>query len=529
MPGKKERVLSQVSLPIATRFDEIKGKEAWRENIRLSNLVHSRIKSTLGPKGAYKMVTYNRGPEQVVKISKDVIPILDEIGYQYPAVKIICEAAKMQRTEDGDGTTQFSLLLTAILMEADKLIVMGVHPNVVLKGFSEATKRAIEVVELLSTSVDDEKEWLLDCVDCGRGILTPKLRNMIFEASRVVIRDNKLDETRLTFLRKVGGYVDETRYIKGVALKSCKVHQSMPNGREVPRLAVLSGTIGSNRHSTMMKKDGPPEIEIAIKKPMHVSGFLQAERDMKLAQIFRLRELGVDTLLCGQIIDDSIKGELARQNIYALEKVEQTVLISTAKATGAKVVSDIGDLRESDLGRAENLVTEWIEPERITFFEGCEAATFLLRGSTQQTIDEVEQTIRNSLNVLAVLKKDSRIVPGGGALEMHIAEDLRRHALKYPNKEQIAIERYADAVGTIPKILAENFGFEPVDIIAELGKYHQEDSSYGIGKHGCASNVCGEPTRVKLDIFRRAMDVAQLVLSINEMWVSKEIVRVHKQ
>ena len=76
----------------------------------------------MGPQGSYKLVTYNRGPEQVVKVTKDAIAILDELAIQYPPAVIIAEAAKMQREEAGDGVASFVIFLSALLKKADELL-----------------------------------------------------------------------------------------------------------------------------------------------------------------------------------------------------------------------------------------------------------------------------------------------------------------------------------------------------------------------------------------------------------------------
>jgi chaperonin GroEL (HSP60 family) len=64
---------------------------------------------------AYKRVAYNHGPEQVVKITKDSVAILDELAIQYPPSVISSESVKMQRREVGDGVSTFVVFLSALL------------------------------------------------------------------------------------------------------------------------------------------------------------------------------------------------------------------------------------------------------------------------------------------------------------------------------------------------------------------------------------------------------------------------------
>jgi hypothetical protein len=54
---------------ISQKIKRTKGKDVWRENLRLVIVAADKVRSTLGPKGSCKMVVYNRGPEQEVKVT----------------------------------------------------------------------------------------------------------------------------------------------------------------------------------------------------------------------------------------------------------------------------------------------------------------------------------------------------------------------------------------------------------------------------------------------------------------------------
>ena len=45
---------------------------------------------------------------------------------------------------------------------------------------------------------------------------------------------------------------------------------------------------------------------------------------------------------------------------------------------------------------------------------------------------------------------------------------LRNEASKYAGKRQLAVEGFADALETIPRVLAQNSGHDPIDRILEL-------------------------------------------------------------
>ena len=141
-----ERIPSAKNI-ISSRYHRTTGKEAWRENLRYAIFAADKVRSSLGPKGAYKMVTYNKGPERVVKVTKDAVAILDELAIQYPPSVIISESAKMQREEAGDGVATFVIFVSALLKKADELLTLGIHPNTIIHGYSLATNKALEIID----------------------------------------------------------------------------------------------------------------------------------------------------------------------------------------------------------------------------------------------------------------------------------------------------------------------------------------------------------------------------------------------
>src|SRR6266571_8812356 len=140
----------------------LSGKDAWKQNLNLTSLAAFKIGSCLGPKGAYKLVTYHRGPEMVMEVTKDPVDVVDELGVEYPAIMTLAEAAKIQRQHTGDGISMLLVLVSALLTEADKLMEMGVHPNTILDGYLKATEKSIAIINEVAKNVaKDLDEHLL--------------------------------------------------------------------------------------------------------------------------------------------------------------------------------------------------------------------------------------------------------------------------------------------------------------------------------------------------------------------------------
>ncbi|MGA2666378.1 MAG: TCP-1/cpn60 chaperonin family protein, partial [Nitrososphaerales archaeon] len=204
---------------ISPNLGRLRGKKAWRQNLHLAAMSAAKIQSALGPRGAYKMVTFNRGPERIIKVTKDPVEMLKELEVQYPAVKTLAEAAKLQREEVGDGVTTMVLLISGLLGEAERLMDKKVHPNVILRGYRAAAKEALAVIDRAAVVKGDSRGQILDVAECGRRLLTPGLRAALLEAAERAEAQGGIDLTRIRVITKSGGSVADRRLIRGVMVK----------------------------------------------------------------------------------------------------------------------------------------------------------------------------------------------------------------------------------------------------------------------------------------------------------------------
>lgn len=516
---------------LSSKYDHITGIEAWRNNLRIMTSAVERLRSSLGPNGAYKMVVYNRGPEKVVKITRDAVSVLEEFAIQFPTVTVISEAAKIQRQEVGDGVTQFAIFTTALLRKADELVSRGVHPNIILRGYLEATKKALEIIGTSSKNPENnELNKVLETVDCGRQLLTKETCAMLLEAYNFATEDGKFDKDKVRITRKPGGISSESKLIKGIMLKKGKLHPNMPDTVEHPRIAVTSGRIGSNRLEVKMKKEGPPPIKLEITNANQLANYRDAEKDREKQALEKIRTLGINVLFCQQPIDNFAKGKLCETGVLAFETVAREDCVTISRATHANLVGSLADLSECDIGKAEKLEILKIGLEKTVSLTGCDGVTFLLSGSTQQALDEFESLIHRSLSVLQLANEGGKTVPGGGATEMHLAQELRIFAKQFQGREQLAIDDFADALMEIPRCLALNNGLNVNDILSELRKLHAEGSNEaGVGPVNCENKVCIELSEVKSSIIKRAYEVALLMLRIDEQITWKELAKFHKK
>ncbi len=508
----------------SNRYEYLKGKDAWRNNLRLTTLAADCIRSSFGPNGSYKMVTYHRGPENIVKVTKDSVPILEELAVKYPTLVVLSEAAKLQRQEYGDGVKTFIILSAELLRKADALVAFGVHPATIVDGYEKATQKALELINSLAQSIPKEKvATFLESIDCGRGCLTPELRGLLLDVL-------ELSQEKIRIIRKPGGSQLDTSLVKGIVVKKAKLHPNMPNSVQKPRIALSSERIGNNRLEIKMPGQGPFHMKFEISEGEDVAACRHVEEQRKIDALGKLQKFGVNVLFCQQPVDLYSKGRLLADRILAFDSVDREDLAMISKATGAKVIGPLSDLEETDVGIAANLETDQIGLEKTVTLGGCGFATFLVRGSNPQVIDELELTIKNSITLLRTAKTLGNIVAGGGALEMQVAKGLQAFALLFEGKEQLAINAFAEAVYELPTCLCVNYGLDPIEAMAQLKSVHVEGrSEFGFSAEGNIARACVDVAEVKRASLRRAFDVVSMMLRIDEQVIVKDVPKFHKQ
>ena len=111
-----------------------------------------------------------------------------------------------------------------------------------------------------------------------------------------------------------------------------------------------------------------------------------------------------------------------------------------------------------------------------------EACTVVLRGSTNQMVDEAERSLHDALSVLSQTVKETRTVLGGGCAEMLMSCSVEEAARGIDGKKAIAVEAFGRALRQIPIILADNAGYDSSDLVSKLRAAHyggQADAGLG--------------------------------------------------
>ena len=529
------RQIGSPSYPVFSKnFRRLEGKDAWKNNLELAALVASKLASCLGPTGAYKLVTYHRGPELVTKVTKDAVDIVDELAVQYPAIKTLAEAAKIHREEAGDGVSTLLVLISALLNEAQKLTEMGIHPVAILDGYRDAAKKSISIIDEIAVDfAGDLQDSLLQVIDCGRGLMNKDLRQALSQAVSLVEGTGGLDLARIKIEKKLGGATEDSRLVRGIIIKKEKRHRSMPDRVEQPRIALVYKQLVLKRSEQLAIDEGPFNAKLSVTRAGQLLEFKSEESALRARMVQKVKSAGANILLCGSKIDERVADGLSREGIFALEMIGQRDFDEVARVTGARIAGTVDYLAKEDVGVAKVLEVDKIRPEQIAIIRCDEAATLLLRASTPETLQELEKIVKKGLLVLKHARARSKVVPGGGAVFVELALRLRAFALGFSGKQQLAVKAFADALETIPKWLAFNFGLDPIDIMTQLRNQHSNNqTNIGVGDNGCGdmhkTNVVELASIFKTTIWR-TLEVASLLLKIDDYFYVKDLPMVHKQ
>jgi thermosome len=503
-----------------------RGKEAQRNNIQAAKLVAEIVKSSIGPRGMDKMLVDSLGD---VTITNDGATMLKEIDVQHPAAKMLVEVSKATDNEVGDGTTSAVILAGALLEKAETLIDKGVHPTIIVEGYTKAAAQAIKILNEIAEKVPANGKEVL--VKIARTSMQTKLVSresqelgeLVVNAVLQVAEKSdagtfKVDLDNIKVEKKPGGSLHDTSLIKGIVLDKEVVHAGMPKRVEKAKIALVNAAFEIEKTEF--------DAKLNISDPSMMKKFLDEETRMLKEMADKVVAIGANVLVCQKGMDDIAQHYLAKAGVLAVRRAKESDMTKLAKATGARIANNFNDLSTKDLGYADLVEERKVEQDKWVFVEGCKnpkAVTILIRGGTQRIVDEAERSMHDALMVSKDVVEKPAIVAGGGAPEAEVAAQVMKWTDKLNGREQLAAQKFAEALETIPICLATNAGLDPIDTMTELRAKHAAgykwfgvEAKEGKVKDMYKENVL-EPLSVKEQIIKSATEAASMILRIDDV------------
>ena len=260
--------------------------------------------------------------------------------------------------------------------------------------------------------------------------------------------------------------------------------------------------------------------------------FLDEEESYIKGLVDGIISSGANVVICQKGIDDLAQHYMAKSGIFAVRRAKKSDMEALSKATGGRIVTNIDDLSEGDLGFCSKVEERKIGESDMVFLTGCEEAksvSVLLRGGTDHVVDEIRRAFDDAIGVVSVAHEDGAILTGGGSVLAALSRDLRTFAEGVGGREQMAIEAFAGALEVIPRTLAENAGLDPVNTIIDVRKAHAEGrSTFGVnvfegGVMDMKEANVVEPVRVVEQAIQSATETATMILRIDDVISSKGV------
>ena len=508
------------------------GRDAQRNNIMAAIVIAETVKSALGPSGSDKMLIDGFGD---ITVTNDGATILKEMDVAHPAAKMVIEVAKTVDAEVGDGTTTAAILTGDLLKQAETLLDKKIHPTTIISGYRKATEKALKVIDEVAETVDpaapDYKKILTDVaktsmsskfVSTYRVPLAKIVVDAVLAIAKDLPEDEELDVNNIPRQKQVGMTVDRTELVKGLVLDKEIVHAGMPKKVEGAKIALLECALEVSKTEF--------DAKISITDPSAMQSFLDEEDRMLKDMVEKIVEAKANVVIAQKGIDDVVQHYLAKEGILAVRRIKKSDVERIHKTTGASIVSKIQNLTAEDLGKAKLVEQREVADDKMLFIEGTpksSVVTLLVRGGTDHIVDEVDRALNDALYVVRDVVIHPAVTYGGGALAAEISNQLRDYSATLEGREQYAVNAFADAIESLPNVLAENAGLDPIDVIVNLRKAHTEGKVYhGIdyanGKVGDMKKArVIEAAIVSRQVVMSAAEAAQMILKIDDVISSR--------
>ncbi|GJD12452.1 T-complex protein 1 subunit theta [Galdieria sulphuraria] len=427
-------------------------EEAVLKNIEACKDLASIVRTSMGPNGMNKMVLNHTGK---VFVTTDAATIMKELDVIHPAAKMMVMAAQSQERDP-------------------ELIRQGLHPSEIIQGYQKGYEKALQVLEtLVTTSIPnlrDKKavcEALRSCIASKQYGLEDLIASLVAEACISVLpsdeRHFNVDNIRVS--KVLGGSLPFSTVVHGtvVSQEAAGSIKSVQNAK----VAIYSCDFDIENPET--------KGTVLIKNATELQTYNRSEEDSLEKKVKDIAESGV-TVVVSPKFGDLALHFLERYKIMAVKCSSKVDLRRIARSCGAAGLTKVEAPDTESIGFCDSVMEEEISSTKMVVFrqknENSRVATILLRGGTENMIDDVERAIDDAVNVFKVLTRDNRFVPGAGATEIELARQISSFGDKSPGLDQYAIKKYAESLEVFPRTLAENAGLKATDVVSRLYAVH---------------------------------------------------------
>ncbi|EEB05975.1 chaperonin-containing T-complex beta subunit Cct2 [Schizosaccharomyces japonicus yFS275] len=502
------------------------GTQEKGENARLSSFVGAiavgdLVKSTLGPKGMDKILQSASSGDIVV--TNDGATILKSIALDNAAAKVLVNISKVQDDEVGDGTTSVCVFAAELLRQAELLVNAKIHPQTIVSGYRIATKVALDA--LSASAVDNSADAELfrqDLMNIARTTLSSKILSQSKDhfaklAVDAVLRlkgNTNLDNIQI--IKIIGGKMEDSFLDEGFILNK-KIGVNCPKRIENANILLANTAMDTDK----VKIFG---ARVRVDATMKLAEMERAEREKMKKKVEKIKTHNINCFINRQLIYNWPEQLFADAGIMSIEHADFDGIERLSLVTGGEIASTFEHPELVKLGHCKLIEEVIIGEDKMIKFSGVaagEACTIVLRGATNQLLDEAERAIHDALAVLSQTVKETRVTLGGGCAEMLMSKAVEEAADRDAGKRSLAMQAFATALRQMPTILADNAGFDSSELVSQLKAAHyQGKTTMGLNmENGSIADMrergIVEAYKLKHAVVSSASEGAQLLLRVD--------------
>jgi len=466
-------------------------EEAVIRNIGACKEFAETVQTCYGPNGMNKMVINHL---EKLFVTNDAATIIRELEVEHPAAKLLILGSQMQENEIGDATNFVIIFAGALLRVAEELLRMGLKPTEVADGYEIALNKALELLPSLScyevTNTRDEesvKRAVRTAVMSKQYGNEDFLAELITKACISILPDKEtqfnVDNVRVCKI--LGSGLHSSQVINGMVFK--RHAESNVIKKESCKVAIYTCPIDALQTET--------KGTVLIKTAEELTTFSRGEESQLEKQIKAIADAGVDVVVAGGKFGDLALHYVNKYNMMAVRLMSKWDVRRLARATGATALPKMTPPTSEEMGMADTVYVDELGDTEIVVFRVGEkesrVSTIVIRGATDNYMDDIERAVDDGVNVFKGLCKDGKMTAGGGATEIELARQVAQWAETHPGLEQYSINKFAEALEIIPRVLAENSGVKPKEVISKLYAAHSE------GNKNMGFDIDGETGDIK--------------------------------
>lgn len=475
---------------VNSKAEVLRKTQALAMNINAAKGLLEVMKSNLGPRGTLKMLVGGAGQ---IKLTKDGSVLLSEMQIKHPSAAMIARCATAQDETVGDGTTTNVLFIGELLRQAERLVIEGLHPRVITEGYEAAKQKALNLLEELKI-VQTIDSALLNQV--ARTSLVTKVQpvwaemlvNIVTEAVQIVHQDNKeIDLHMIEVMHMVHRQANETRLVKGLVLDHGGRHEDMPKKLENCKIMILNVSLeyeNTEVHSGFYFSTTEQREKLIQSERAMTDGYCKKIIEAKRKFCSEGENLCIINL---KGIEPVYLDQFAREGILALRRAKRRNMERLMLSVGGKALNSVQDIKSDDLGWAGLVYQQEIGEDKYTIIEEVKdpkSCTILIKGPDEHTIAMLKDAVRDGIRAVKNAIDDKAVVPGAGAFEIYLYSKLCEAKNEIQGKTKIGFQAFADSLLIIPKVLAENSGYDVQDsIVLLLDEYKNKKIPVGINVH----------------------------------------------